>query len=1201
MRRVRRALTWLALVAMVALIAGYWFVTDRSRVRTFAEEKLSRVLGARVTIGDARLSIFEGLRLDDIRVSAGQDNVPPIFEAKRLHVSYDPRSLFQGDVAAERVVAVEPRFRLVEDLDKKRWNFQLLDRHGSMGGGDRGVGGGRAMNLPEVLVRNARFDYAQIENGRESDVSTLHLEGQFTPDASGLYRFRVQSRGGAERAFPVAEGWLKSDGSAVHLTVNDVNFVDEIKSILPAQVRRFWSTHELAGRLDELRLDLFRKSDGHAGYKVAADFTGVSLSVPPTTWMGPGDKARVKAWHDAYARLGSPLLGDSAVARSIVEAMTPAPMKLANVDARFVFTDEQIRIEKLIAHVDENAIQFRGHIDGYSADAAIDLRVESPPDRKMVLPQTPAFVPSMPWPVQEIYYRFRPVGTADLWLRVQRAAGAEFPTLSGELNVYDATFEFDRFPYPVGRATGKFRFGNDPVTKRELLEIVSVTGRGPIGGPNEDARLNVHGTISPLDETAGADIHITGKNVKAERRLIDSLPPQTRKAVLNFDANDTGLLPTFRGEFGCDVYRAVGLGQPWLITTRLDIADGSGVFRGFPYPLTGVNGSIKIYDDHVDISSVLAPAGGGTLELAGAINWMKRDPVTDEPIIQPDLTIKTRGIAIDDTLLDAMPPTRRGFLKRLGLGGRLDIDGRIEASAPMSEEPAVDLKVKLTNGFARPPAVKIALDDLRASVRVKGERADVDSFDATLNGAAVTGTATAEQKGDDARVTAEARVTALRAEAAPLDALPADAAKAIRSLHAKGDVDVALKYAGEDDYRVTLRPRELAVTPELMPLRFDKLGGRVVVTPQSIRLEKVTGRYGDAPVSLDGTIDPETGDADVSLAARDVMVDVPFAKAVPTVLQDVVSTLGLKGPIAIDCPKLVLKQPTTQPIAPSRTTFDATLWLQKAAMQVSADVVDVVGKINLTGEVIGDTLGRLDGRASIDDMTFAGRAVSRLNATLAKRPDDDMLRFTGISARVAGGQIAGSIDTMLDKRDPRFGLDLRVRGAKVSELTGDTGQGVEGTLNGSLAMEGRWDDAATRRGRGDLLVEGKEMVKIPVVFGLMQVANLTIPNSEPIRQAAVRYTVEGQRIRLDQIDLRSTKNVMAGDGLIDFAAKTVRIDLALADSAADAFPIFGDLIRNTRQDLLRLRLRGSLTGGRGEGGQAFNIFNSTVDEVKENK
>ena len=1198
MRRVRRFFTWVALIVMLTLIAGYIFVTDRTRVKTFVEQQTSRVLGATVTIGDARLSIFEGLRLDDVRVKAGEGNQPPIFQAKRLHVSYDPRSLFRGDVAAERVVAVEPRVRLVEDLDNKRWNFQLLDHRGAVSAGASDLGGRQVLTLPEVLVRNARFDYAQIENGRESEVSTLQLEGQFTPDASGLYRFRVQSRSGAERAFPSAEGWLKADGSAVGLTVSDVDFVDEIKSILPAQVRRFWESHRLSGRLDQVALDLFRKPNGQAGFRVQTDLSDVSLSIPPTTWMGPQDRRQVQQWQDAFGRLASPTLGASVMAGRIVGAMTPESLRLKDVDARFTFTDERIAIERLRAHVDENALEFSGHIDGYAADAAAELHVRTPAGQRIVLTPSPGFIGAMPWPVQEIYYRFRPIGSADLWLDVTRTAGAPRPTLAGEMNVTGGTFTFDRMPYPVERASGKFRFGNDPVTRREMLEIVGITGHGPLAGPNGEATLAVNGTISPLDETAGADIHITGRNVQAERKLIESLPPLTQKAVLNFDAEKTGRLPTFRGEFACDVQRAVGLGQPWLITTKLDLLDGSGLFKGFPYPLKNVTGSVRVYDDHVDLAGVHMPAGGGTAELGGTINWIKHDAKTNEPLIQTDLQVKARNVPIDAALMNALPANRRKHFERLGLSGRVEVDGQIEPSAPDSEDPAVDLQVKLTNGRAKPTDLKVDIDDLRATVRVKGERADVDSFDGKLGGATIVGTASADATDGEPRVLIEANVSGLRADAAPLDALPPDAAKSIRSLHARGDVDVDFRYAGDDDYRVVVRPLKLSVTPEILPLRFDGIAGRIVAEPKAVRLEKLTAKYGDAPVSLDGTIDPKTGDADVSVAGRDLVIDAPLTKALPTVLGDVVNTLTLTGPVAIDCPKLVLKQPTTQPVRPANTTFDATLWLQKTSMKVAADLTDVVGRVSLAGNVDGDTLGRLDGKLAIDEMTFAGRKIERLNGAVAKRPGEDLLRLTGLSARVAGGQVAGQIETVLSRRDPRFGLNLLVRNAKVSELTGEAARGIEGTLTASLAMEGRWDDPRTRRGLGDVQVNGREMVKIPLVFGLMQVANLSLPNREPIRQAGMRYIIQGPLILLNQIDLRSTKSVMQGDGTIDFDKSTVDLRLSLGESPADNLPLFGDLIKSTRQDLMQVRLQGSLTAKAGTGG-AFSIFDSSVSEVKE--
>ena len=1199
LRRVRKTLTFVALLFMLLLIGGYLFVTDPNRVRRFAEPFLSNLSGGRVTIGSARLSVFEGLRLDDVRVQSATADPRPIFTAKSLQVSYDPRSLFNGTVAAERVVAIAPRVHLVEDLDQPdahRWNYQTYARTAN-GTAAKANGGGHALTLPEVLVRNAKFDYTQIQNGRVSDTGSLLLEGQFTPDPDGHYRFRVQSHGGGDGVFPAAEGTLRPahdrSPAEVHLVVRDLKLSSEIKTVLPAEVRKFLNDYGLAGSLDAMTLDLFRRPDGRDGFHVHTDLTGVGLTVPPATWMGPGDRSRVSRWHDAYARLAGPTLGRSDMARRIVDSMTPAALRLRDVDASFTFTDERVTIDRLLAHVDDNALLVGGHIDGYSPAAAIDLTIRSLPGRPLVFTESPGFVPAMPWPVQEIYYRFRPVGAAELNLNVSRAAGAEYPKLSGGLDVHDARFTFDKLPYPVERANGRFAFGNDPQTGREALELVSITGHGVRGGVNENARMEVHGTITPLDESAGADIHVRGTGVTGDRGLIDCLPPLTRQAVLNFDADHTGTLPQFGGSFGCDVHRTVGIGQPWLITTKLTLDRGAGKFVGFPYAVHDVTGALTIYDDHLNLDHVHMPAGQGSADLTGVVDWAKHDPATGEPIIQPDLTLRTHAIRIDDALANALPAGKRGLFSRLGLSGLLDIDGRVTASAPMSEQPAVDLNVTLSGGRLKPPDVALTVDDLKASIHVIGDQVRVGAFAGTVAGAAVDGQASADCASADPKVALVADVTALDAAKAPIDALPHDAAVAVRSLHATGGLGLHLRY-DNGDYAIALKPADLAIVPDLLPLKFDRFAGSISVRPDGVHLGRVTGRCADAPVSIDGTIDTHTGNAKLVLAARDVNLEPNVIKALPAVLQDVANGLVLRGPVSIDCSKLDVTQPAGA--NPGRTAFAATLWLQKDTMQIAADVKDVVGKVGLEGGIEGGWLKRLDGTLAVDDMTLAGRRVSRLSAGVHKAAESDVLKLTDLDARLAGGQVGGQLDAVLNRKDPRFAFNLLVRGAKVNDLIADPAHPIDATLDASLALQGRWDDPTRRRGRGDVQVRGPAMVEVPLLFGFMQMANLAVPSAAPIKQAAMRYGIENDVLRMDQIDLRSASSAMQGDGVLDFGKKTMEFNLALADSAADAIPLFGDLIKATRQDLLKLHISGSLQGG--TTGRAFDTIGSTVDEVK---
>jgi hypothetical protein len=121
------------------------------------------------------------------------------------------------------------------------------------------------------------------------------------------------------------------------------------------------------------------------------------------------------------------------------------------------------------------------------------------------------------------------------------------------------------------------------------------------------------------------------------------------------------------------------------------------------------------------------------------------------------------------------------------------------------------------------------------------------------------------------------------------------------------------------------------------------------------------------------------------------------------------------------------------------------------------------------------------------------------------------------------------------------------------------------------------------------------MYRVPVVFGLMQMATLAVP-IDSFNRAGLRYSVQGDKVNLETIDLRSKDNVMQGNGWIDFGQKTVSMNLTTSGGAGDAVPIFGDLLRNARQDLLQVRVRGTLQDP-SVGASSFNIFRTTIDEV----
>src|SRR3974377_1730461 len=73
---------------LCCIIWGYAFITDSNRVGRMAEQYLSSLLGGKVTVGSATLSIFEGLRLDVVTLYTDPSRSPAsmLFSAKSFVV-----------------------------------------------------------------------------------------------------------------------------------------------------------------------------------------------------------------------------------------------------------------------------------------------------------------------------------------------------------------------------------------------------------------------------------------------------------------------------------------------------------------------------------------------------------------------------------------------------------------------------------------------------------------------------------------------------------------------------------------------------------------------------------------------------------------------------------------------------------------------------------------------------------------------------------------------------------------------------------------------------------------------------------------------------------------------------------------------------------------------------------------------------------
>jgi hypothetical protein len=287
---------------------------------------------------------------------------------------------------------------------------------------------------------------------------------------------------------------------------------------------------------------------------------------------------------------------------------------------------------------------------------------------------------------------------------------------------------------------------------------------------------------------------------------------------------------------------------------------------------------------------------------------------------------------------------------------------------------------------------------------------------------------------------------------------------------------------------------------------------------------------------------------------------------------------------------------------PVDVEFDLVLHTDAAAMDVGVPLAQTDGTLTLSGSASAGNLQALSGNIDVASATLASRPISRMKATISKSADQDIIRLGDLQALIAGGQMAGEVD--LQPAGPnasgqpgpaRYGIGLVIRDADVKQLTGEQGADVRGRLTASLLLQGDVDNPYSRQGRGDISVSGEQMYRMPLVLGLFQITSMALPISSPFSEGTARYSVEGQKVIFDNIELRSKEMLMQGNGNIAYDTHQVSMTF-FVDSTWPKLPVVGDLIQGARRDLLQIHVKGTLQDPQMSAGVA-NTFTTTIDQV----
>lgn len=1274
--RKRRIVIWTSVAVLLSLYGGFEYISDPARLRRVAEEQLSKLLEAKVTVAEAELTMLGDLTLRDVTVTLAPGKSPEdrVLVVRQLDVDVNIPSLLRAapsrdvsDVRLNRIAASGVRLNVCDNEDQRTWNVQrLLPRDHEAPtrpttGQSPMLGLQNLPTLPDVQLNGIQLVFSHVRGGQYAENPAIRLDGGLHPIGRSKCSFELLGRRGGDassRQLAVMSGVIDLKSGQVTAQLRQVDFDQGMLRVLPRTVRRWCEEHQLRGIVRVPSLVYTPAAAGTYGFRVRVEFDKLGFILPPGYWLSRQETRKLEMVQSSLQLFGLLNInrwptqatgGDQAplvpvqMVDYLAQRLQSKPISLAGVAGAIVFTDQGIDIERLQGELEGNEVVVTGRLDGYdplkgyAADGPAKFHIASGPGKQLRIPPTPRFMTWMPEGVRNLYSQFLPVGYCKLDVGVTRpTAGAEVES-TVTVDVDRTTFVYDEFPYPLEDCAGRFVFGPEPGTGIKKLTIEHLRGHGVTGGPNEKSFIEVNGKVGPFIKNGiGVDVLVVGKNVSSEPPLRKAFPDDVKEAFEIFGPMDyarrrqqTGVTeppltiaeqiewPRFTADFTADIQREAGVGNRTFTDIRIDVLRAWGSLRTFPYPLGDLAGNLRIYKGVLTLSDVHTKRKGATFRMDGTVEF--GDPA------KPELRLKAGNVPIDEDLLLAMPATERSWLVRSGLQGAIDIDGRIffsEEQRALGHDTDFDLGITLQGGSVHLKDPALTIDPLAGQFRLHPARLELQQATGRRGEADLQARGNIAWPKDDVSLQMHLEAKKLLLDKPLYNLLPEDAKAAWRQQKPEGSADIILDYTGHrrspdadpgtrattsqpatapadaavvsDNIRLEIVPRQLAITPEVFPIRMTALGGKVVFANGQVELQDMTARRGETRIGVSGSGQTgERSDFTLKIDAKAMKLDKALLAACPDAVSGILSGLGATGLVDLHLSTLRVRdtdpgqipafaqhrimastQATTRPVD---VDFDGAVSMTGTNFDVGLPVTDVQGELTLKGSVMASRLTAFSSDANLASYQVSGITGGPLTAHVSKAPALDRIYIQNIRTGLADGVLAGAFTIdWYDRANSRYAADLVLKDASLKQLMPGEQAFGDARMSASLRADGELSSKGYRRGGGYMRVDGQKMYKVPLLLGLVQMVDLALPITEPMNQVTTDYVLENSKIRIENMEMRSPTTIIRATGTVDLSTR--RLDLILTTDSPQKIniPVWSKLMADLKKELFQIRMQGSL-------------------------
>lgn len=418
--------------------------------------------------------------------------------------------------------------------------------------------------------------------------------------------------------------------------------------------------------------------------------------------------------------------------------------------------------------------------------------------------------------------------------------------------------------------------------------------------------------------------------------------------------------------------------------------------------------------------------------------------------------------------------------------------------------------------------------------------------------------------------------------------------------HAEGD-QRELAFSG------SIRPESLSIERAGRTIAFERVLGALTFnsTPGvglSGCLDQVVGWTDRWSANVDGSFSAPTTAAGVE---RDVRVDLGISvdasqadaaliALVPQSARDAMDKLevSLSGPVSLKHGRLAgsLDNPNVP------LEFAGDIEFSHAKLDAGVNVDRMSGVLNVQVSTPG---GGLQDRVRLGlhspRLSVLGIDVRSLDLLASSTENPGEIAITRFTAECHDGRLFGSalLQPAGDSGRKTYRVDAVAAGVAFAPLLQElSSAGVaeplvgplpdesrdpdisRGRLDASLTLSGVTGDQRSRVGRGAVRVSRGDVLRLPVIFPLMQLSNLVLPSEETLRGLEAEFHLVGTRAYFPRVVASGKTIALEGAGTLDLP--DMNVDFRFNSKNSNPIPVISGVWEALRNELVTTTVTGKL-------------------------